>query len=271
MHIHPLGLSSVRPMRAKTSEILVEGLYEISKALVNSAPPGSLEAVLNVMSTFLELRAASLSMFQADGTIDVVLNAAADGSAPVLVPLSRGAARRVGATGMALIVESVSVELSDLGDAVCSFWDNDLDASLVCVPVKDDVQTIGSLTIVREHSPGDQADFCFDTDIGFLRSVANLVGLALRVSRLAEHDGADKSSGPPRRLRGSRRPPTRGSILERPLSAWPLAGELRCGRLTSRRERMPPCCCAVRPASEKTSLRARCTMHRTAASAPSSC
>ncbi len=52
---------------------------------------------------------------------------------------------------------------------------------------------IGSLAIVREHSPGDQAEFCFDADMRVLGSVANLIGLRLRVRRLGTGDGANDS------------------------------------------------------------------------------
>jgi Nif-specific regulatory protein len=172
---------------------MFEGLYEVSEALV-SAAPGRLEAALDVLCTFLELRAAALAMFQDDGAIDIVFDSSSRcRSAPALIPLAREAARCVKATRMPLVVESVSVELPDLDDVFSSCLDGDLDASLVGVPVKADGRVIGALAIVREHSPGDQADFCFDADIRVLGSVANLVGLNLRVRRLGAGDGASDS------------------------------------------------------------------------------
>jgi Nif-specific regulatory protein len=172
---------------------MVEGLYEVSEALV-SAAAGPLEAALDVLCTFLELRAASLAVFQDDGAIDIAFDSSSKcHGAPALVPLAREAARSVKATRMPLVVESVSVELPDLHGVISSCLDGGLDVSLVGVPVKADGGVIGSLAIVREHSAGDQADFCFDADIRVLGSVANLIGLNLRVRRLGAGDGANAS------------------------------------------------------------------------------
>jgi Nif-specific regulatory protein len=148
--------------------------------------------MLDVLSSFLELHAASVAMFREKGPMDIVLNSSAQQSnMRTLIPLTRVAARRVAATHMPFVVESVWAELSDLEEVASSWRDTDLDESLICVPVKEDRKTIGSLAIVREHSAGDQAGFSFDADVRMLSSVANLVGLALRLSRLATNDNDD--------------------------------------------------------------------------------
>jgi Nif-specific regulatory protein len=180
---------SKRPLTgAETSDLVVVGLSAVSTALVESAPPASLETALNVLSSSFELRGASLALFESDGPDEVVLDSWSRGQrSPALLALAHEAARRVRATQMPLVVENAWVELSDRAAIASSWHDADLDASLVGVPVRRDGTTIGSLAIVREHSAGDQAAFCFDSDVTVLGSVANLVGLALRVDRLQRH------------------------------------------------------------------------------------
>ncbi len=191
MLMSPLRLSKNRPLPAKTSEVMVEGLYEVSEALVD-ATPASLQAALDVLCTVLELRAAALGTFQDGDGIDITFDSFTRGrGAAALLPVAREAARRVKATKMPLVIESISVELPELEDVAAGRRDVDLDASVVAVPVKADGRAIGSLAIVREHGPGDQADFYFDADVRLLTSVANLVGLNLQVDRLGEGYGAE--------------------------------------------------------------------------------
>jgi Nif-specific regulatory protein len=223
MQTSPLRESHSRP---KASEVMVEGIYEAARALASAPPPRSLQNMLDVLSSFLELQAASLTMFGEKSAMDIVLNSSAlHTNMPALIPLTRAAARRVAGTHMPLVVESVWAELSDLEDVASSWRDTDLDESLICVPVKEDGKTIAALAIVREHSAGDQAGFFFDADVRMLGSVANLVGLALRLSRLATNDSDDVPA-----LRPSSRP------SPPPLEAsGAVLGAAPCWRATVRR------------------------------------
>jgi Nif-specific regulatory protein len=56
----------------------------------------------------------------------------------------------------------------------------ELDRSLVAVPIRDRGCVLGVLAIERVHSPGDQAAFCFDTDVRLLSLVANVIAAAER-------------------------------------------------------------------------------------------
>jgi Nif-specific regulatory protein len=175
----------------------MDGLSAVSTALVGSAPPASLATALNVLSTFFELRGASLALFESGRPRELVLDSWSGGkSSPALVALTHEAAHRVKATQMPLVVENAWVELADQTEIASSWHDADLDASLVGVPVRSDGTTIGSLAIVREHSAGDQVAFCFDADVTFLGSVANLVELALRVDRLQGQAGCPGCAPP---------------------------------------------------------------------------
>jgi Nif-specific regulatory protein len=175
----------LRPAWIDPSGPIVEGFCAVSSALAASSPPASLEDALDALSKSLELRGASLALFDDDGPPDVVVDSwSPERSSPGLLALAREAARHVRATQMPLVVENAWVELA-AADALGTSWhEGDLDASLVGVPVKSEGRTIGSLAIVREHSAGDQAAFCFDADVTLLGGVANLVGLALRIGRL---------------------------------------------------------------------------------------
>jgi Nif-specific regulatory protein len=210
---------------------IVDALCAVSGALAASAPPASLETALDVLSTSFALRGASLALFERDRPTDVVLDSwPYAGSTPALVALAYEAAQRVKATHMPLVVENAWVELADRIDIASSWHDGDLDASLVGVPVKSEGRTIGSLAIVREHSAGDQAGFCFDADVTVLGSVANLVELALRVGRLQGHDGPSAGE----RKASSQSRPSRGGSPGAPLGMVPM-GTAPCWRAVVRK------------------------------------
>jgi Nif-specific regulatory protein len=163
---------------------MVDAFTEVSHALASAIPPQSLEAALAKLSACLELRAASLAMYRFRDEADVVFHSwSRGGSQARLLELTSRAARYVKERPMPLVVESAWVDIAEEGDAAALWVEGQLDASLVAVPVKSDGVPIGSLAIVREHSAGDQAEFSFDSDVLMLSSVANLLGLALRMSR----------------------------------------------------------------------------------------
>jgi Nif-specific regulatory protein len=201
MLTRPLRLSESRAHRAKSFQVIVDGLYSISKALVATpTQQHPLEHALEVLTTFLELRASFVAIFDDDGELQTIPNQSArDRRIPAMQPLARAAASRVKAIGVPWVVESVWVELNDVNDLAALWEDTDLDASLVAVPIRTDGKVAGALAILREHSPGDQADFCFDDDIPTLVSVARLIELAQRANVVGREDGDRDAttSGPP--------------------------------------------------------------------------
>ncbi len=84
MQTSPLRESHSQP---KASEVMVEGIYEAARALASAPPPRSLQAMLDVLSSFLELQAASLTMFGDKSAMDIVFNTSAQHSnMPALIP-----------------------------------------------------------------------------------------------------------------------------------------------------------------------------------------
>jgi Nif-specific regulatory protein len=178
--ISAMRVSAFRADPGPTQEVLFDGLYELSRALVACEPDGSLEAILDLLTRKFELRAAALVAVRDDGEIVLIREAwTARGPTPALLSFIEAAARRVHRTKSSLVVESAWVELVEALDAWASWRDGAVDLSLVAVPVRHEGAMVGCLAIAREHSPGDQAEFLFDADVTLLGSVANLLGLPL--------------------------------------------------------------------------------------------
>jgi Nif-specific regulatory protein len=175
------------------------GVYEISKVLsttVNLA--ASLRAVLNIMSSYLEMRRGVVAIANGDGAMDVIAAAASPGDHDAAVAaLPQELVRRILAGQMPLVSESIA-EDPLLADYV-NGWGalDDERVSFLAVPIKTVGRPFGVLAVARVWT--DSSDVNFGEDIRFLTMVANLIAQTVK---LHQPPGAERERsarpGPPR-------------------------------------------------------------------------
>jgi Nif-specific regulatory protein len=162
-------------VRARGASLAIHGVYEISKIVAGAAEPTRLfPELLSVLCSFFELSDAAVLLRRGNaGEARLIRSGGAHGDGAVL---ARFAARAL-QSGVPCVVASALEEpelVSRLGTLA------ELDRSLVAVPIRDRGCALGVLAIERVHSPGDQAAFCFDTDVRLLSLVANVIAAAER-------------------------------------------------------------------------------------------
>jgi Nif-specific regulatory protein len=170
--------------------VALYGIYEISKLLT---APGKLELtlarVLQVLSSFLDMRHGLIALLGENGNPEVVVGSG----------WSEAAARRYfdrlpeSAIG-SIVVTQMPIVVRDMkDDALFENWDfsewgapPNMNLAFVGVPIKDRGRVIGTLTIDREHDPSLHVRL--DEDVRFLAMVANLIGQTVRLHRLVAND-----------------------------------------------------------------------------------
>ena len=169
-----------RPLReesARSSDIALYGVYEISKLLTAPAQlEVTLARVLQLLSSFLDMRNALIALLGENGSAEVVVGAGWSTSAAkrYFERLPERAIGRIVVTQMPLVVPDMKE------DALFENWDfsewgpGDTDLAFVGVPIKDRGRVIGTLTIDRERTRDSYLRL--DEDVRFLVMVANLMG-----------------------------------------------------------------------------------------------
>ncbi len=165
--------------------IALLGLYEISKILSSAARlDQTLGNVVNVLTSFLDMRLGMIVILDEDGEPEIVASAgwASEGKGKPIQTLPRGVIDRLVATSTPLAVEDVAKDplFAPCADVIASRLGGKV--SFLGVPVKSDDRVIGTLSIVRvwdEENAGG-----FDADFSFLKMVANLVGQTVRLHRM---------------------------------------------------------------------------------------
>jgi Nif-specific regulatory protein len=158
-------------------------LYEISKILsasLNLEP--TLRAVLNILSSYMDMRRGVVAIVGEDGALNVV---AASGLSPQAVrdgaaDLPAEVAGRILSGQMPFVTENVADDplLADwlrIPDAL-----DDETISFIAVPVKTFGKPFGVLAIARVWD--GNAGVSFGEDVRFLTMVANLVAQAVKLS-----------------------------------------------------------------------------------------
>jgi Nif-specific regulatory protein len=176
------------------------GVYEISKILsstVNLA--ASLRAVLNLMSSYLEMRRGAVAIVNADGAMDVIAAAASPGDDDAAVAaLPQELVRRILAGQMPLVTESIADDplLAEYVDGSGALDDERV--SFLAVPIKTVGRPFGVLAVARVWT--ETSDVNFGDDIRFLTMVANLIGQTIKLHQPAgsERERAARPAGPPR-------------------------------------------------------------------------
>jgi Nif-specific regulatory protein len=179
----------LREESARSSDIALYGVYEISKLLTAPAQlEVTLARVLQLLSSFLDMRNALIALLGENGSAEVVVGAGWSTSAAkrYFERLPERAIGRIVVTQMPLVVPDMKE------DALFENWDfsewgpGDTDLAFVGVPIKDRGRVIGTLTIDRERTRDSYLRL--DEDVRFLVMVANLMGQTVRLHRLVAND-----------------------------------------------------------------------------------
>jgi Nif-specific regulatory protein len=191
-HAQPLGSDEPRSAAAPAplSEIALTGIYEISKIL---AAPNRLEAtlsnVINLLSSFMQMRHGVISLLPDDGIPDITVGAGWDEGTDdrYRARLPEKAIGKIVATAMPLAVESIAAHsLFSAAEAQILGASDRVRVSFIGVPIRIDAKVVGTLTIDRLWE--DRSALRMDGDVRFLTMVANLIGLTVQLQRVVLRD-----------------------------------------------------------------------------------
>jgi Nif-specific regulatory protein len=166
-------------------EIALLGLYEISKMLNGAARlDQTLGNVVNVLTSFLDMRLGMIVILGGDGEPEIVATAgwASEAKGKPIETLPRMVIDRLVATSTPIVIEDIAKDplFAKAADLILSRLDGH--ASFLGVPIKSDDKVIGALSIDRVWD--DESAIGFDDDLSFLKMVANLVGQTVRLHRM---------------------------------------------------------------------------------------
>ena len=172
------------------SEIALTGIYEISKILnVPNRLEVTLSNVLNLLSSFMQMRHGVISLLADDGIPDITVGAGwSEGTDErYRVRLPEKAIGQIVATAVPLVVENVaSHPLFNAGDAARLGASADARVSFIGVPIRMGARVVGTLTIDRVWD--GRSVFRLDADVRFLTMIANLVGQTVQLHRVVARD-----------------------------------------------------------------------------------
>jgi len=189
-------IRSSRPMpgsseRSAAASLALVGIYEISKILTATTNlEGSLRAVLNLMSSYLEMRRGVVAIIDDAGALSVAAAASLSSQAIEAgeADLPEELATRILSGQMPFVSENVA-EHPLLADYVgASGALDDERVSFVAVPIKTVGRPFGVLAVARVWS--EPNDINFGEDIRFLTMVANLIAQTVKLHRHA-HPAAE--------------------------------------------------------------------------------
>jgi len=171
------------------SEIALTGIYEISKIL--NAPnrlETTLSSVLNVLSSFLQMRHGVISLLADDDVPDITVgigwNEGTDERYRARLPET--AIGQIVATAVPLVVEDVATHSLFKVDAITLGAAEDVRVSFIGVPIRIGSKVIGTMTIDRVWD--GRSVFRLDSDVRFLTMIANLIGQTVQLYRVVSRD-----------------------------------------------------------------------------------
>ncbi|BCM17588.1 nif-specific transcriptional activator NifA [Mesorhizobium sp. J8] len=170
------------------ANIPLRGIYEISEIL--TAPTRleiTLANVVNILSSFVQMRRAAMVVLDADGKPEIAANAGsnhAPQSAQSRV-IPQAVVDRIVATGAPLVIHDVSKSELFQADFQKASSAATVPVTFIGVPVEGEDEILGTLSIDRV---GDGASTRCEEDVRFLTMVANLVGRTIRLHRLLGTD-----------------------------------------------------------------------------------
>jgi Nif-specific regulatory protein len=182
--------SSSSSERAGAAALALVGIYEISKILTaTTSLESSLRAVLNLMSSYLEMRRGVVAIVDDHQSLSVVAAACLSPRAieSGAADLPEEVAARILSGQMPFVSENVA-EHPLLADYVgASGALDDERVSFVAVPIKTVGRPFGVLAVARVWT--DASDINFGEDIRFLTMVANLIAQTVKLHRRKGQDG----------------------------------------------------------------------------------
>ncbi|MGO9742652.1 MAG: nif-specific transcriptional activator NifA [Roseiarcus sp.] len=171
--------------RHSSPDIALMGIYEISKILNDPARlDQTLAGVVNVMSSFLEMRLGIAAILDERGDPEIVACSgwAGETKGRPIDTLPRVVIDRIVATATPVVVEDIFADplFASVAERIASRLDGHV--AFIGVPIKSRERVVGTLSIARAwHGQGGPG---FDDDLRFLSMVANLVGQTVRLHRM---------------------------------------------------------------------------------------
>ena len=193
--------------RTNTAALSLVSIYEISKILTATVSlESSLRAVLNLMSSYMEMRRGVVAIVNADGTLSAVAAACLSPTAVEsgAADLPEEVASRILSGQMPFVTEDVA-EHPLLADYVgASGALDDERVSFIGVPIKTVGRLFGVLAVARLWN--GTTEVSFGDDVRFLTMVANLIAQTVKLHQrvaFASQPGCAKGAPPPPRPRVS--------------------------------------------------------------------
>ncbi|WP_181592229.1 nif-specific transcriptional activator NifA [Mesorhizobium atlanticum] len=177
------------------------GIYEVSQIL--TAPTRleiTLGNVMNILSSFVQMRHGAMVVQDADGKLEIALTAGDE--APELDwrrVIPQAVADQIFVTKQPLVVHDVSKSAMFRPDLQTAWSGTAVPVTFIGVPIEAEDKILGTLSIDRDGA----ANIRCDEDVRFLTMVAKLVGRTIRLHRmlgtdrqqLEEEARAEKSLG----------------------------------------------------------------------------
>lgn len=182
--------------RASAASLALVGIYEISKILAaTTSLEGSLRAVLNLMSSYLEMRRGVVAIVDQAGALAVIAAACLSPRAiqQSEADLPQEIAARILSGQMPFVSENVAEHplLEDYIGASGALDDERV--SFVAVPIKTVGRPFGVLAVARVWTEASEVNF--GEDIRFLTMVANLIAQTVRLHRRDEPSPGEIATG----------------------------------------------------------------------------
>ncbi len=175
--------------RIPLSDIALIGVYEISKIL--TAPTRletTLANVVNLLSSFLQMRHGTIVLLGDDGVPDVAVGAdwSEQATAHRTPRVPQRAIDQIVATAVPLVVHNIADhELFDAEDVAALAADGS-QVSFTGVPIRAGEKVVGTLTVDRVWD--GESVFRFNSDVRFLVMIANLIGQTVKLHRVVARD-----------------------------------------------------------------------------------
>ncbi len=169
-------------------EMALYGIYEISKILAGLGDLREmLSATLSVLSGFLDMNFGLIALLDAAGDPELTVCASGDSfrARGYFDSLPERVVGQIVVTEIPVVVENVSTD-TNFAWNTAQWMPAGANFSFCGVPIKDHHRTIGILTIDRPWTVHPSTTL--DSDVRFLKMVANLVGPTVRLHRLVARD-----------------------------------------------------------------------------------
>ncbi len=177
------------PVAGRYSEVALSGIYEISKIVTS---PSSLKVMLNnvvsVMSSFLDMRLATLALLDDEGEPEIKVSASTEHemAAGEEAEIPMAVIDQIAATATPLAVQNCAQHPLFKGWKRLGSVEPGFVQTFIGVPIRVDSKVAGTLAIERVWK--GTMDVRIDLDVRFLTMVANLLGQALKLHRVVAED-----------------------------------------------------------------------------------